>query len=297
MGKGYKKPVGLTQFESSAWINNMTFIQYQNRLTELAVSTFEWKNLPDTVDPRYIELELFMNGSALYFNDEVIGNLGLSMLSHGRFGYYGEPVKRRAYSKYTNFQMETNNKDSVIIWNNFLRTNSVLDIQLFAYRLYNCDRIIDVNLNAQKTPVMITATEQQKLTMLNLYKEYDGNQPFIFGDKSLNLDAMKVLKTEAPFVADKIRQEKVEIWNEVLTYLGIPNTNFQKKARLITDEVNRGQGGTLACLNSRLAPRKLAAEKINAMFGTNITVDLSETIQTDAQDIINDNSGEEGNYE
>lgn len=285
MGRKKYKNASLSQFEQSAWLNNMTFIQYQDRLTELAISMFEWKGLPDTVDPRYIELELFMNGSALYFNDDVIGNLCLSMLSHGRIGYYGEPVKRRAYSKYNNYQKETTDKDSVIIWNNHLRTNSVLDVQMFAFRLYNCDRIIDVNLNAQKTPVMVTATEQQKLTMLNLYKEYDGNQPFIFADKGLNLDSIKVLKTDAPFIADKVHAEKVEIWNEALTYLGIPNTNYQKKARLITDEVNRGQGGTLACLNSRLKMRQLAAEKINKMFGTDISVDMAETITTYEQEI------------
>lgn len=285
LGRKKSKIPSLSQFEQSAWLNNMTFIQYQDRLTELAISMFEWKGLPDTIDPRYIELELFMNGSALYFNDEVIGNLCLSMISHGQIGYYGEPIKRRAYSKYNNFQMETTEKNSVIIWNNHLRTNSVLDVQMFAFRLYNCDRIIDVNLNAQKTPVMVTATEQQKLTMLNLYKEYDGNQPFIFADKGLNLDSIKVLKTEAPFIADKIHAEKVEIWNEALTYLGIPNTNYQKKARLITDEVNRGQGGTLACLNSRLKTRQLAAEKINKMFGTDISVDMAETITTYEEEI------------
>lgn len=279
-----KKKASLSQFEQSAWLNNMTFIQYQDRLTELAISMFEWKGLPDTVDPRYIELQLFMNGSALYFDDDVIGNLCLSMLSHGRLGYYGEPNERRAYSRYNNFQVELNRDNSVIIWNNHLRTNSVLDIQMFAYRLYNCDRIIDVNLNAQKTPVLIIADEKERLSMLNLYKEFDGNAPFVFGYKGLNVDQLKVLKTDAPFVADKIHAEKVEIWNEALTYLGIPNTNYQKKARLITDEVQRGQGGTLACLNSRLAPRRLAAEKINKMFGTNISVDLADSIKTDSEE-------------
>ena len=65
------------QFWESATLNNATFRQYYNRLTELSISMFEWKNLPDTVDPRYLELTLFTDGQAVFFKDEEIGFLAL----------------------------------------------------------------------------------------------------------------------------------------------------------------------------------------------------------------------------
>lgn len=277
-------------FEESALENNITYMQYFNRLTELAISMFEWQNLPPTVDPRYLELHLFQNGCMVYFNDDVIGNLCLDCLPNGNFDVYGNPVNRRAYSSYNNYQRDLKEDDSVIIWNNYLRTNSIVDIKMYAKRLYLLDRIIDVNANAQKTPVLVQGTEKQRLTLLNLYKAYDGNTPFIFGDKNLDLNALKCLNTGAPYVADKIYQLKTQVWNEALTYLGISNINIQKKERLITDEVTRNQGGTIASRYSRLQARREAVDKINAMFGTNISVDYREDFQEigdgDGQDTI-----------
>ncbi len=283
-----------TLFDESAVTNNLTYIQYLNRLTELATAMFEWKNLPPTVDARYLELHLFQNGSVVYFNDDVLGDLCLDVIYNGRLDVYGNPVLRRAYSGYNNYQKLLKENNSVIIWNNYLRTNSFLDVKMFASRLYNLDRIIDVNANAQKTPVLVQGTEKQRLTLLNLYKEFNGNAPFIFGDKNLDLNALKVLSTNAPYVCDKIYQLKTQIWNEALTYLGISNINIQKKERLITDEVTRNQGGTIASRYSRLESRREAVKKINAMFGTNIEVNYREDFQ-EVDTSFNPTTGGAGN--
>lgn len=266
-------------------MNNATYMQYFNRLMELSVSMFEWKNLPSTCDVRYLELALFMNGSAVFFQDDVLEDyVALDVICSGRLDVYGNPVLRRAYSHYNNYQKLLKGNNSVIIWNNYLRTNSVLDVEMFAKRLYNLDRIIDVNANAQKTPILIKCDETQRLTMLNVYKEYDGNSPVIFGDKALNSNGLEVLSTGAPYVADKIYQLKTQIWNEALTYLGISNINVQKKERLITDEVTRNQGGTIASRYSRLESRREAVRKINEMFGLNIEVNYREDFQQVGED-------------
>ena len=266
-------------FGESAVMNNATYIQYFNRLVELSVSVFEWQGLPETVDPRYLELHLFQNGSVVYFRDEVMGDLCLDCIANGQFDVYGNPISRRAYSSYNQYQKTLNESDSVIIWNNYLRQPSVLDVKMFAKRLYNLDRIIDVNANAQKTPVLVQGTEKQRLTLVNLYKEFDGNAPFIFGDKNLDLNSLRAISTNAPYVADKLYQLKTQIWNEALTYLGISNLNIQKKERMITDEVQRNQGGTIASRYSRLEARREAVDKINRMFGTDISVDYREDFQ------------------
>lgn len=269
-----------TLFGESATVNNLTYMQYLNRLTELSVSMFEWKNLPPTVDARYLELHLFETGSMVYFNDEVIGNLCLDCLPSGRLDVYGNPVLRRAYSGYNNYQKLLKESNSVIIWNNYLHTNSVLEVKMFAKRLYNLDRIIDVNANAQKTPVLIQGTEQQRFTLKNLYKEFDGNSPFIFGDKNLDLNSLKCLQTGAPYVCDKLYNLKQMYWNEALTYLGINNSGAQKRERMLAIESSQAQGGTISSRYSRLQSRREAVEKINAMFGTNIEVNYREDFMT-----------------
>ncbi len=265
-------------------MNNATYIQYFDRLVELSVSMFEWHGLPETVDPRYLELHLFQNGSMVYFRDEVMGDLCLDCIANGQFDVYGNPISRRAYSSYNQYQKTLNESDSVIIWNNYLRQPSVLNVKMFAKRLYNLDRIIDVNANAQKTPVLVQGTEKQRLTLVNLYKEFDGNAPFIFGDKNLDLNSLRAISTNAPYVADKLYQLKTQIWNEALTYLGISNLSIQKKERMITDEVQRNQGGTIASRYSRLEARREAVDKINRMFGTDISVDYREDFQITNED-------------
>ena len=283
-----------TQFGESAYMNNRTYMQYYNRLTELALSMFEWKNLPKTVDQRFLEMCLFSDGMCVFFEDEVLGYLGLRCMIGGKLNVYQIPTDRRAYAT-NGYQKELDGTNSVIIFNNYLHTNSMLDVEMFSKRLYNLDRAIDVNANAQKTPFLIQCDESQRLTMLNLYKKYDGNEPFIFGSKGLDANGLKVLQTGAPYVADKLYELKTQIWNEALTYLGISNINVVKKERMITDEVTRNQGGTVASRYSRLESRRQACKQINEMFGLDIWVDYREDFQ-DVEEQENENEEEEQEY-
>lgn len=277
------------EFWETAGTNNATWRLYYNRLVELSISMFEWKNLPDTIDPRFLELTLFSEGQAVFFLDEDIGYLALQNAAYGNLDVYRIPTIRRAYAA-NGYQRDLSDKDSVIIFNNYLHTNSMLDVQMFSKRLYNLDRAIDVNANAQKTPVLIICDESQRLTMENIYKQFDGNAPVIFGNKNINTNDLKTLNTGAPYVCDKLYELKTQIWNEALTYLGISNINITKKERLVTDEVTRNQGGTIASRYSRLQARREACEKINAMFGLNIWCDYRE----DYQEIDNANDTTEG---
>lgn len=262
-------------FWESAKYNKDGFMQYFDRLTELSISMFEWKNLPDTIDERFLELALFGDGMAIFFEDEVLGYLALRTMIGGRLDVYQIPTERTAYAS-NGYNKHLDNENSVIIFNNMIHTNSTRVVETYARRLYELDRIIDVNAKAQKTPVFIQCDETQRLTMKNLYMKYEGNEPFIFGDKLLNPNALKVLKTDAPYVADKIYQLKTQLWNEVLTYLGISNLNVQKKERMISDEVIRNQGGTIASRYSRLESRRKACEQINNMFGLDIECNYRE---------------------
>lgn len=272
MGKGRKA-------QSEAFLQNQrTYLQYVNRLTELSISMFDWQNLPDTIDARFLELALFNDGMAVFFKDEVMGYLGLQVMIGGALDVYRIPITRTAFAQ-NGYQMNLDPSNSVIIFNNMLHTNSILDVQEMSKRLYEIQRTIDVNVIQQKTPKIITCTENQRLVMKNLYAQYMGNEPFIFGDKNLDLSGIKTLDTTSPYVADKLYDLKTQYWNEALTYLGISNVNTVKKERMITDEVQRNLGGTIASRYSRLFMRQQACKQINRMFGLNISVDYREDMQ------------------
>lgn len=264
-----------TNFDESMLKNNGIYMFYFNRLKELALSMFEWKNLPDTCDERFLELALFDNGQAVFFEDDVMGYLALRCTVSGNFNVYNIPIRRRAYAV-NGYHKNLSIDDSVIIYNNYLRLNTVDVARMYAKRLYDLDCSIDVNARAQKTPVLLHCGENERLTLLNAYKEFDGNAPVIYGDKNLDLKQFGVFTTNAPYVADKLYQLKTQIWNEALTYLGISNLNIQKKERLVADEVVRNQGGTIASRYSRLEMRRQAVEKINKMFNLEIEVNYRQ---------------------
>lgn len=265
-----------SQFWESEKINNATYIMYYNRLCELAISSFKWHNLPPTVDERFLELSLLTDGKAIFFYDDAIGYLALRLMLGGEMDLYDIPTERTAYGS-NGYNEKLTSDNSVIIFNNMLHTNQQLEIELYARRLWDLDRTIDINARAQKTPILITCEQEQRLTMANIYMKYDGNIPVIYGDKNLNPNAIKVLTTNSPYVADKLYQLKNQIWNEALTSLGISNLNIQKKERLITDESEKSQGATIANRYTRLNARQQACKQINNMFGLNLSVEFRDT--------------------
>lgn len=275
MAKGKRE----SQFWESAFMNNKTYLQYYNRLMGLSIGMFEWKNLPKTVDERFLELSLYATGMAVFFKDEAMDEyLALRCMIGGRWNIYNIPTTRVAFAT-NGYRNELDETNSVIIYNNEIRTNSMLDVEQYSKRLYNLDRAVDVNANAQKTPLLIICDDSQRLTMTNLYKQFDGNEPVIYGTKSgLNSDSIKAINTGAPYVADKLYSLKEQLWNEALTVLGVLNVNFEKKERMTTYEVVRNSGETMANRYSRLNARRQACKQINEMFGLDIWCDYREDI-------------------
>lgn len=280
-------------FWDSARKNTEADIFYFKRLLELSISMFEWKNLPDTIDAVFLERILFAEGQAVFFKDEAMGFLCLQVACNGRFDIYRIPVERRAYAV-NGYNNKLNIDNSVIIYNNMIRTNSADTVRLYSERLWDLDRIIEVNTRAQKTPVLLKCSEQERLTLENVYKEYDGNQPVIAVDKSFHDEDLTCLRTDAPYVADKIYELKTKYWNEALTYLGISNVNTTKKERLVTDEVIRNLGGTIASRYSRLEARRQACDKINKMFGLDISVDYRADYREANDEMIHTGQTEDG---
>lgn len=278
-----------TEFWDSAVRNKIAFFEYLDRLTELSTCMFDWQNLPDGCDVRFLERTLFFEGRAVFFRDEDLDEyLSLRVAPSSGFNVYGIPSVRRAFG-YNGYTYDgLTDKNSVMIYNNELHTNSVRMCRVYAIRLAELDRIIETNCKAQKTPILVQATEKQRLTMKNLYMQYEGNEPFIFGDKEITPDALKAFRTDAPLVADKLYLLKTQYWNEALTYLGIVNTSYVKRERMVADEVMRSMGGTIASRYGRLLERQRAAEKINKLFGLNIEVKFRDTMEEVSDTEINE---------
>lgn len=283
------------QFFDSLYLNDSTYIDYLERMKKICLSMFEWVNLPSSMDSRFLEKTLFYEGQASLLYDEKYGYINTKCADGGYLNIYELPTKLHCYSMqysadrnvYEGFKEENPNNQCVLVMNNWERIPTLNTIELFAYRLYLAQRSCDVNVMATRTPVLILGTEKQKLTMENLYNKYDGNQPFIFGDKDIiSNDMLKAINTQAPYVTDKLSEYKKEIWNEFLSFIGVNNIDVEKKERLITGESSANNEVINLNLQSYLAPRKEACKKFNELFGLEGENAIDVRIRSDLFNII-----------
>ena len=293
------------EFKDALELNNATFNDYLNRFKRIALSMFEWVNLPSSMDARYLEKCLFYNGQAALLKDKTYGFINTKAAANGYVNIYGLPTKINCFSysyqsirtlytglneNLTPAQMEyQKNNECILVMNNEDRLPTAGSLELFAWRLYNADRTCDVNITAQKTPVLIVTDEKQRLTMMQMYNQYNGNQPFIFGDKNLLTDGMKLeaIRTESPYIVDKITDYKKEIWNEALTFLGINNIARDKKERLTENESSENNELVNLNLQAMLIPRIRACKQFNEKFGfTGTDKEISVRVRSDLYNII-----------
>ena len=262
-------------------LNDRTYSDYFYRLSLISRTVFRWNNLPNGIDEKWIERYLFTDGKCLFFNDKEKGFMVTKSADFGSLNPYDEPVNVQPFATNYNGNTLTNGEDCVIIRNNDLMIPTAPTIELFAFRLAELSRTIDVNINAQKTPYIILCSERQKLSMKNVYSQLTGNEPVIYGDKNLDIDSVKVLNTNAPVVFDKLQIQKHSVWNECMTFLGINNANMDKRERLVDDEVQANNEQVEICADVMLKARERACEEINRIFKLDVSVERRKIKITD----------------
>lgn len=296
-------------FMCSLYDNVATYNDYLDRMTKICLSIFEWVNLPDTMDQRYLERSLFFNGQAVLLYDDTLGFINTNTSDNGYLNIYGLPTQLNCYSDSNVFQSyrtrysgliknpEDKSNYAILVMNNWNRVPTAYTIQLFAERLTQAQLVCDVNINAQKTPIILLGDDKQKLTLENLYSQYDGSKPIIYGDKDLiTNEAFKAIKTDAPFVANDIKTYQQKIWNEFLSFIGVNNIEVEKKERLISGESNANNEFINLNLESYLEPRKKACDEFNKLFGLEGDKKISVRVRSDLLNIIKSNESIVSDY-
>lgn len=296
--KNKKIKTNSVDFLSSLYLNELQYVDYIERIKKICLSMFEWINLPSSMNSRYLEECLFYLGQASLLYDDKYGFINTKCTSDGRINIYGLPTDLTCYSYdyHTSRRLYIGlngdekqiNEEAILVMNNYERIPTLSTCELFAKKLTNADLTAYINIQSQKTPVLILCNENQRLTLENLYSQYEGNRPVIFGDSdNLNINAIKSINTNAPFIADKVMEYKKEIWNELLTFLGINNLMLEKKERLVSDEANSNNELINMNLQSFLIPRQEACKKFNELFGlTGTDKEISVRVRSDLYNTI-----------
>lgn len=281
-------------FRDAIVMNNETYVDYFERMKKVCLSMFEWENLPPSMNARFLEMCLFYNGQAALLYDDDYGYINTMAADGGYINIYGLPTEIQCYSYrfnqrrelYTVDTGEEKGKECILVLNNYERIPTSSTINLFAARLTEAQRTADVNIKAQRTPILITTDQKQYFTLKKMYEEYDGNTPAIFADKNIiSSDAMKAFKTDAPFVAKDVMQYKREIWNEFLTTMGISNLD-EKRERMVTNEIDSNNELVNLNLQSLLIPRKEACKQFNEKYGLMGDKAIDVKVRSDLYNIV-----------
>jgi len=282
-------------------VGNFYYWHYAKYLSQLTFQLFEWENLPETVDPRYLEMMLHTHGYVGFYNDKELGYMAVNGTAGTHINRYLQPTKfETATPDYTGKKFDIYNfgdkldlinreKTGVVIWNNDLHIPTMDSVIMFAKKLANVMEIIDINLNAQKTPVLITAEDTNKFSLMNVYNQYEGNAPVIVANKHFDPNSIKVFKTDAPFVVDKMNDQKNAYWSEFLTYLGIRNVSIDKKERLTSAEATSGDEKEKASENIMLKARLEARDRIVQLYPE--LEGLNVKMRTDILQLYMENDG------
>lgn len=276
--------------------NNMTFSYYYYKLMLVARSLFEWENLPNNMDERWIEKYLFTSGKCIFYKDPVMGYMVAGLAQQGGVNCYGDPtsVYPVAENYVYNGDKLVNGENCYVIRNNDLMLPNFPIIRHYAYKLCNIDRAIDTNVEAVKTPIIVRCSEKQKLSLKNAINQRKDNEPVIWSSDLSDINEMvDTLTTNAPIVFPQLQTQKHMILNEVFTDLGINNANMDKRERMVANEVEANNEQVKACEDVMLKSRQQACKEINRIFGTNISVKRRKLEEIPEYEFINKNEGEE----
>lgn len=258
-------------------------LYYLYRLLNLAVSRFKWEGLPDEIQPYYLEQILLWNGAALFVYDKNVQMYAVKQLSLGGMpDIYGVPDIRLGYAPSAETQIEEYNKlESVVVWDKPILYPNYDALDIFADRLTKCHLTSDLNLVAHRTPIAITGTEQQRLTMSNVIDKLFSWVPVLkFKQGAWDGDQVKTLDLKAPLIFPETERVRQMIWAEALNFLGFEAYAQAKEERLTKQEGGGNMGGIEGERNVSLGLRERAAEQINNLFGLNVSVKFRSDLPT-----------------
>jgi len=267
------------RFKTSAQLENAKLmIEMFNYFSNIAVTRYDWKNLPDGVDERLLNFGLYMYGNVAFFEHE---NLGLTALPCNRgntFNILYEPLSVTAFGYAYSTELNIADKEFGFVRSS--PTAEPLAYSVFEYVKRMCDilRSIDVISQRMKRPYIIMCDEKQRLTIDNLFKKIKDNEELILGLKDYPIDKqnIEIAPTPSPTNLDKLWDSYNQYSNLLLTRLGLNSVDRSKRERLIVDEANANNMIIQMENEVNLKQLTIDIDKVNKIFGTNISVEVKE---------------------
>lgn len=262
-------------------------IEFQNmfyNLLNILMYSFSIEGLPDSCNERFFKLNLIFNGYAALIKDPDLGYLSLGVrptVNSSQLNIYGEYPDVMAFGwngfnkQYTNYMYGTDNSDAeaVICRDNDMMYPMINIIWIYAKRLTDTMRTLDVTARKLKTPYFITCDEAQKSSIKKILEDVDFNQDSIIANRSTMPNEFNVLQTGVQPESVRVLWEHYSnLESEIRTFLGINSAaNLDKKERLVVDEAEANDILTDINIQYRLKSYQQFCDTVNNLWGLNIS--------------------------
>ena len=280
--------------------------KYRQLINKLIMNRIEWVGLPDTVDPRWLEVTLAQYGNAIFYDgtstsagkeeafvraskeDAIF--LVSKVVQQGSPDVYGNFNDYRAIG--FNFNYQIPHGEGVVIWNSTTRENSWMIMNSFAQDLAEIDSIAKLNRKQQRFAKIIAADESAINDAERVLKKVDQGEPVIMGLKSLtDKVTAATLDLSVPYLQADFHKDRESLMAELFTYLGIKNVGREKSTYMNYSETDLSNDAIARVREDLLSPRKQAAEEINRKWGLNVDVRWKE------EEVTKQDSGQTENIE
>lgn len=268
-----------------------------------SISMFKYNGLPESIPEKEIEILHQINASCIWCKvDEKLyvfhGGLG------GVLNEYYHPTRAIVSNPYLNFTKDMEiDKECVVTFNDKLRMGLLPLFNKYGSLLAETDISIRYALVNSRIPHLVNANDDNtKDSAEKVLKDiWDGTNFGVIINKRLIDNKTGLFTTEF----GKTTQNTIKDLMEIRQYLksswyydlGIPSNYNMKRESLNTSETTMDESVLLPLIDDMLEERKIGLEKVNKMFGTSITVELSSSWKKIREEIRNELKIQESEYE
>ena len=250
----------------TAQINTRLYQYYVDIMLKMAMSRFQWLNLPPTCDSRYLEFILITQGMAsIAFPKKMQGKfLSLQCAPHGHLNMHDKPIKWEAIGQ-NGTRYFCNKDNGVVVFDNETRYPLMSGIQLYANELVHIRMTKRMNRLHQQIPFILSGPQEKQQDMINLFKQIYGGEPAVLttdGFEQLNYNA---LTTGVKFIGEELAIDEANTWGRIYTMLGIENSTL-KQERQTEDEIRAQKNPANLIVSSSIDERRKAADELNKRF-------------------------------
>lgn len=261
------------KIDSETLLTQDTYKECFYRIERIALNVTRWDNLPKEVNQMMLERFLFYYGRCAFFYDDILEKyLVLPVSAEYAWDEYGFPTEYEVMG-FLGYTRRLNSENSVLILNNYQFHSDTYQASLFATRLCETKRTVDMHTEALRLGIGIAVPENKKTSAQKLVAKLKNFQlwhiispGFLEGS-----DKIKTFDLQRRYDIDKLDVHLEKLWAEVYDFFGVDNAP-EKRERLISDEVFVQTSVSEINRNARLNPRQDACEKINKMFGLDVMV-------------------------